>query len=130
MERLTVNDLNKVCYDPWELCGMDSYCTKKCHEEGGCNKDCHILKMYHKLAYYEDLLSYMVGDVLYRINKGAAEPIIPMQIIGVAIRNENELVIQTKDIYDNGEHLYKNTSIGKTVFLTKEEAKQALKECE
>lgn len=55
MERLTVNDLNKVCYDPWELCGMDNYCKKGCHEEGGCTKGCHILKMYRKLAEYEDL---------------------------------------------------------------------------
>lgn len=55
MERLTVNDLNKVCYDPWELCGMDKYCKKGCHEEGGCTKGCHILKMYRKLAEYEDL---------------------------------------------------------------------------
>lgn len=55
MERLTVNDLNKVCYDPWELCGMDRYCTKGCHEEGGCTKRCEVLKMYWKLAGYEDL---------------------------------------------------------------------------
>ena len=55
MERLTFNDLNKVGYDPWELCGMDEYCTKGCHEEGGCTKGCHILKMYRKLAHYEDL---------------------------------------------------------------------------
>lgn len=55
MERLTFDDLNKVCYDPWELCGMDSYCKKGCHEEGGCAKGCHILKMYRKLAEYEDM---------------------------------------------------------------------------
>ncbi len=51
MERLTVNDLDKVCYDPWELCGMNSCCTKGCHDEGGCTKGCEILKMYRKLAY-------------------------------------------------------------------------------
>lgn len=55
MERLTVNDLNKVCYDPWELCGMESYCTKGCHEEGGCAKGCKVLKIYRKLSEYEDL---------------------------------------------------------------------------
>ena len=130
MERLTVNDLNKVCYDPWELCGMDSYCTKKCHEEGGCTKGCHILKMYHKLAYYEDLLPCMVGDVVYHINKGATEPIMPMQIIRVTIINENKLDIHTRDIPYGGEYLYRNNDIGETVFLTKEQAKQALKERE
>lgn len=73
MDRLTVSDLNKVCYDPWELCGMDSYCKKGCHEEGGCTKGCHILKMYRKLAEYEDLeeqgrllrLPCAVGDAVY-----------------------------------------------------------------
>lgn len=71
MERLTVNDLNKVCYDPWELCGMDSYCAKDCHEEGGCTKGCHILKMYRKLAEYEDLEEH--GQVIklpYKISIG------------------------------------------------------------
>ncbi len=55
MARLTVNDLDKVCYDPSELCGMDRYCTKGFYEEGGCIKGCNILKMYRKLAAYEDL---------------------------------------------------------------------------
>lgn len=54
MERLTKNDIRKVCYDPWELCGMDKYCNKGTHEEGGCAKGCHIVKMYIKLAEYED----------------------------------------------------------------------------
>ena len=54
MSRLTKDDLNKVCYDPWEICGMDKHCTKGCHEEGGCTGGCHILKMYRKLADYED----------------------------------------------------------------------------
>lgn len=71
MERLTVNDLNKVCYDPWELCGMDNYCKRGCREEGGCTKGCHILKMYRKLAEYEDLDEH--GQVIklpYKISIG------------------------------------------------------------
>lgn len=55
MERLTTNDVKKVCYDPWELCGMDEYCKKSAHEEGGCAKGCKIVKMHLKLANYEDL---------------------------------------------------------------------------
>ncbi len=54
MGRLTVNDLNEVCYDPWELCGMDVFCKKDCYKEGGCRNGCHIIKMYRKLAEYED----------------------------------------------------------------------------
>ncbi len=89
-----------------------------------------------KLAEYEDLeeqkkllkLPCAVGDTVYRINKGKKDPIIPMRVIGIAIRNENELVIQTKDIADDNHNLYSKNSIGKTVFLTKEAAEAALKE--
>lgn len=45
-----------------------------------------------------------------------------------AVRNENELVIQTKDIADDNHNLYSKNSIGKTVFLTKEAAEAAVKE--
>lgn len=89
MERLTVNDLNKVCYDPWELCGMDSYCKKGCHEEGGCTKGCHILKMYRKLAEYEDLeeqkkllkLPCAVGDIIYEVSYENREFVIKEHIV-------------------------------------------------
>ena len=95
-----------------------------------------ILKLAEKLKEYEDLeeqgkllkLPCAVGDTVYRINKGKKEPIIPMLVIGIAIRNENELVIQTKDIADDNHNLYSKNSIGKTVFLTKEAAEAALEE--
>ena len=72
-ERLTVNDLDTVCYAPWELCGMDRYCTKDCSERGGCANGCEIIKMYRKLAGYENLeeqglllkLPCKVGDTVY-----------------------------------------------------------------
>lgn len=91
-----------------------------------------------RLKHYEDLekqgkllkLPCAVGDTVYRINTGKKEPIISMLVIGVAIRNENKLVIQTEDIEDDGHNLYSNNSIGKTVFLTREEAEAALKELE
>ena len=95
-----------------------------------------ILKLAEKLKEYEDLeeqgkllkLPCAVGDTVYLINKGKKEPIIPMLVIGIAIRNENELVIQTKDIADDNHNLYSKNSIGKTVFLTKEAAEAAVKE--
>lgn len=75
-KRLTVNDLNKVCYDPWELCGMDKFCTKGAHSEGGCTKGCFIVKMYKKLAEYENLeyngllkrLPCKEGTTVYKIH--------------------------------------------------------------
>ena len=56
MNRLTRKDWKTRCYDPWELCGMSKFCTKGCHEEGGCIKGCPVINMYMKLAAYEDLL--------------------------------------------------------------------------
>ena len=93
-----------------------------------------VTNALNKLADYEELeeqkklmkLPCAVGDTVYRINKGKKEPIIPMRVIGIAIRNENELVIQTKDIADDNHNLYSKNSIGKTVFLTKEAAEAAL----
>lgn len=109
--------------------------------DGGADFDvaCSIaVKKIWKAKEYEDLeeqnrlikLPCAVGDTVYRINKGKKEPIIPMLVIGIAIRNENELVIQTKDIADDNHNLYSKNSIGKTVFLTKEEAESALEELE
>lgn len=93
-----------------------------------------VTNALNKLADYEELeeqkklmkLPCAVGDTVYRINKGKKEPIIPMRVIGIAIRNENELVIQTKDIADDNHNLHSKNSIGKTVFLTKEAAEAAL----
>lgn len=91
-----------------------------------------------EFAEYKDLerqgnlikLPCKMGDMVYRINKGKKEPVIPMRVIGIAIRNENELVMQTKDIADNNYNVYSKTSIGKTVFLTEEEAREALERLE
>lgn len=48
MSRLTVDNLDKVAYSPWELCGMDADCTRNC-------RGCPVNAIYLKLAHYEDL---------------------------------------------------------------------------
>lgn len=101
MERLTVNDLNKVCYDPWELCGMDNYCKRGCHEEGGCTKGCHIMKMYRKLAEYEDLdeegcllmLPCAIGDTVHAIFCGE----IYEKVIRGILFTENKILAQDEN---------------------------------
>lgn len=111
-ERLTLNDLNKVCYDPWELCGMDNYCKKGCHEEGGCTKGCHILKMYRKLAMYEDLeergqlavLPVPIGTDVYA----------PCAYVGTWKWYVDKRPIKLEDV----------GRIGECVFLTEEEAQE------
>lgn len=137
MERLTVNDLNKVCYDPWELCGMDNYCKKGCHEEGGCTKGCHILKMYRKLAEYEDLeeqnrllklpCEIKKGNTFYAIIKSK---IIHLKIDDCKINpycgGIDICCINTDNKCD-----YRWIHLpNKNIFLTREEAEAALKELE
>lgn len=136
MERLTERLTDKsYCISDIRAIQKETF-----YEDMECRRgfDLYTGKAIDKLAEYEDLeeqnrlikLPCAVGDTVYRINKGKKEPIIPMLVIGIAIRNENELVIQTKDIADDNHNLYSKNSISKTVFLTREEAEAALKELE
>lgn len=96
----------------------------------------------NKLAKYEDLeeqrkllkLPCTVGDTVYRINKGAKEPIIPMKVceVGVISLKVGGFAIQIMchDELDDGETRYFSTAFGKTVFFTKREAAQALERME
>ncbi len=34
--RLTNRDTNKVCFDTWELCGLDDVCKRDCREPTPC----------------------------------------------------------------------------------------------
>ena len=93
-----------------------------------------------RLKEYEDLeeqglllrLPCKVGDTVYRINKGAKEPIIKMRILQVHIKQlyKNRTIIRIDTINDEdmGEGCYLTDDFGKNVFLTKEEAEQKLKE--
>ncbi len=128
---------------PWQFKEIDKLYSEKCRELADAQRSSfsglEMVKIWaklKKLKEYNNLeeqgkllkLPCAVGDTVYRINKGKKEPIIPMLVIGIAIRNENELVIQTKDIADDNHNLYSKNSIGKTVFLTKEAAEAAVKE--
>lgn len=53
MERLT--DKNWRNLDPWECCGQDKYCKRRCHEQGGCTNGCIVPKLYTRLAKFEDM---------------------------------------------------------------------------
>lgn len=109
-----------------------NYC-RGCFESTAC---------VEKLAEYEDLeeqgkllkLPCAVGDTIFRINKGAKIPIISMEVheISMFYSRTNNFVIQIKchDDIDGGEIFYSDSEIGKTVFLTKSAAEQALKEME
>lgn len=87
-----------------------------------------------KLCDYEDLeeqgllvrLPCKVGDIMFRINKGAKNPIIELTVtqINITRRSYNLEVIDR----DCGELMCFKNDIGKTIFLTREEAENKLEE--
>lgn len=73
-----------------------------------------------------------VGDAIYRVNAGAKEPVIKMRVLQVHYKelHKNRIIIRIDAINDKdmGESCYLLEDFGKTVFLTKAEAEQKLKE--
>ena len=95
-----------------------------------------------RLKEYEDAeeqglllrLPCKVGDTIYCVNAGAKEPIIKMRVFKVNYKqlHKDRIIIRIDAINDNnmGENCYLLEDFGKTVFLTKAEAEQKLKEVE
>lgn len=48
VDRLTRN-FSDACYDTWEICGLDNYCTRQC-------KGCIIYKQILRLSEIENIL--------------------------------------------------------------------------
>ena len=95
-----------------------------------------------KLAAYEDdeeqglllRLPCKVGDTLYRVNKGAKEPVIMMRVIQLYIKQiHKDRTVMRIDVIndaDMGESCYLPCDIGERIFLTREEAEAKLAEME
>ena len=49
-KRLTDRDITKVCFDTWELCGLDDVCKRDCRKP----EPCKIPQIIHRLAELED----------------------------------------------------------------------------
>ena len=52
MERLT--DKNWRSLDPADCCGDAAYCDRECNYDPEHAKECNTMKMYRRLAEYED----------------------------------------------------------------------------
>lgn len=113
----------------------------KCFEEPCCgmgkciDNNCNLVnEVCKKLAEYEQLeeqgllarLPCKVGDIMFRINKGAKNPVIELTVtqINITRRSYNLEVIDR----DYGELMCFKNDIGKTVFLTRKEAEKKLEE--
>lgn len=94
------------------------------------------------LGKYEDAeeqglllrLPCKVGDTLYRVNKGAKEPVIMMRVIQLYIKQiHKDRTVMRIDVIndaDMGESCYFPCDIGERIFLTRAEAEAKLKEME
>ena len=133
MERLTEKCWRNL--DPWECCGQDKYCQRGCHEEGGCTNGCIVPKLYSRLAKYEDAeeqglllrLPCKVGDTVWFVGNDFVNDyevrryiVDESGIVCIQIAKE----IDGKDYWNS----FRIEDLGKTVFLTKEEAEQKLAE--
>lgn len=131
MERLTERDE----FGNADIIGVDSADLQLNLAFDEFNKATDAL---NKLAEYEDLeeqgkllkLPCAVGDIVYRINKGAGTKLIAMRVEDVKIFQIGGILSMKIGCTENisgGELNYLVEDIGETVFLTKEDAETALK---
>ena len=131
MERLTKRDFSRITYNKRRSIMCSSYCDNCSQGAGNCKT---VKNMIKKLATYEDLeeqgllvrLPCKVGDILFRINKGARNPIIKMKVSRITIISKSYNIKAIEE--DRGEVLFSNDVIGIKVFPTREEAEKKLEE--
>ena len=137
MDRLTERFSNGQAASYW--CGSNcKYDHKYCREN---LENCPAMEdILEKLAYYEDLeeatrlmkLPCAVGDTVWAITwafngKEIVNSIISRKIDGFIGIGFNPSCMISKEPYRMD---FASSEFGKTVFLTREEAEAALKECE
>lgn len=121
MKRITVRALNTAISAMEEL---------QQYREIGTLGECR--EAVERLDYYKELrqqgrlpeLPCAEGDKVYRINRGAKEPIISLTVIQFTISGKK----LSMDCVDEwlGRYIFREEDIGKNVFLTQEEAEEAL----
>lgn len=127
-KRLTDKDITKVCFDTWELCGLDNVCKRDCREP----EPCKIPQIIHRLAELEDKiengtlveLPCKVGDTIYEVFKNHKPPFIQQTKVEKIIITEKglKLKLARNSVYETS-----FASLGKTLFLTEAEALKNIK---
>lgn len=141
MNRLT--EKQSAGYDLKALNGQ--YCNNYCDEQSSATcKDCGIYQAIQKLAHYEDMeeqgklliLPCKPGDTVYVISNYSNSiksdyEIIKAVVTTVRLKSDRKTVgFSCRGKWKNQNPYIGNftsNSVGKTVFLTEQEAKEALK---
>ena len=140
MERLTyVAENGEVLFHPADLPDDEGITITQLAKDGRYKA---LEEIAERLANREQAeeqglllrLPCKVGDTLYRVNKGAKEPVIMMRVIQLYIKqiHKDRTVMRIDAINDAdmGESCYLPCDIGERIFLTREEAEAKLKEME
>lgn len=101
-KRLTDRDITKVCFDTWELCGLDDVCKRDCRNP----EPCKIPQIIHRLAKLED-----------EIEAGTLIEIPGIRKLNIAGMDCVEAV-----------YIQRNGTIGECVCLNEAEAEKMLEE--
>lgn len=130
-KRLTDRDITKVCFDTWELCGLDNVCKRDCREP----EPCKIPQIIRRLAELEDKIENgtlveplcKVGDTIYEVFKNHKPPFIqPTKVEKIIITEKGlKLKLARNSVYETS-----IASLGKTLFLTEAKALKKLEEDE
>ena len=136
MERLTKHKFGNVVSENQEKTGI--HCSNFCNNCSRGTGDCkHLKAIVEKLAAYEDAeeqglllkLPCKVGDTVYAIGFNNKPVVYESVVLNILIA-EKEIIFNVKvDEFGINSQL-KQSMFGKTVFLTKVEAEQKLKEME
>ena len=139
MERLTyVAENGEVLFHPADLPDDEGITITQLAKDGRYKA---LEEIAERLANREQAeeqglllrLPCKVGDTLYRVNKGAKEPVIMMRVIQLYIKQIHNITVMRIDAIndaDMGESCYLPCDIGERIFLTREEAEAKLAEME
>lgn len=139
MERLTKRDFSRITYNERRNIMCSSYCDNCSQGAGNCKT---VKNMIEKLATYEDLeeqgllvrLPIKIGDMVWDNDFGYPEPYeIKAFSYGycdsyVESYVEEEIVFYYENSIGSITGAFLMSEIGKTVFLTREEAEKKLEE--
>ena len=125
-------------YGNADIIGVDSQDLQCNLEFDGLNK---VTDALNRLAYYEELeeqgllvkLPCKVGDMVYFIKSAFSLAAFPIEAKVMTINpffNPNHLRFETITTYNGIQRYFESKAIGKTVFLTREEAEKVLLELE
>ena len=141
MTRLTKRVGENITYSQERKIECSVYCDECSHGTANCKT---VREMVKKLADYEDAegqglllrLPFKVGDIIYYLSEGFIEPCTVETIfISDYTDKDGNCSYMAEIHYDREDCPYVSTEIyftelGKTVFFTKEEAEQTLKDME